>query len=174
MVRRIGRKLPPASAPAAAATFQLFIKDTEIRNNNNAVNGGAIKITPGANGTVVASLEKVRLMGNTFGLLAEDRVTVTASNTIASANVAQGFIAGGSTGPISMNLESCVSSSNGSFGIRNSNPTATSIIRLSNCMIVGNATGVSTNGASIIRSFLNNRLDGNGTDGTLPITKAQQ
>lgn len=161
-------------APAAASTFQLYIKDTIIRNNNNAVNGGGIRITPGANGTVAASVDGVRLEGNTFGLKAEDRVTAAVRNTVAAGNAAQGFIAGGVAGPINLNLESCEAISNGSFGIRNSNANANSVIRMSNITVMNNGTGLSANGSSIIRSFVNNRIDGNGTDGAPTTTKAQQ
>jgi hypothetical protein len=114
------------------------------------------------------------LKQNLFGLLADDRVTVTVRNSVAAESVNQGFLVGGSAGPINMNLESCVASGNGSFGIRNSNANANAIIRMSNVTVVNNGTGVSANGSSIIRSFVNNRIDGNGTDGAPTTTKAQQ
>ena len=155
---------------------KLFIKDTIIRNNNNVAAGGGVKITPAAGISVVASLDNVRLERNQFGLLAEDRVKVSVRNSVAAGNNAQGFIAGGTVGPISLNLESCIAMGNGTFGIRNSNPTAASIIRISNCMVVNNDRGVSQSGASINRSFINNRIDGNTTadiEGVLS-TKGQQ
>ncbi len=157
-----------------SGSSKLFVKDTIILNNNNAVNGGAIFILPGASGSADASLEGVTLKGNTFGLLVGDRVKASVRNSVAASNSNQGFIASGSTGPISLNLESSESSNNGSIGIRNATSSATSIIRMSNVTVMNNATGLSANGAGIIRSFGNNRIDGNNVDGAPTTTKAQQ
>jgi hypothetical protein len=151
---------------------RVFISDTIIRGNDNSPNGGGIRIAPEAPFTVTAFLDNVQLKGNLFGLLADDRVTVTIRNTTAAGNAADGFVAAGLTGPIALNLENCVSASNGTFGIRNANACASSIIRLSNVTIVGNDTGISATGNSIILSYGNNRIAGNREDG-VPTTTVE-
>ncbi len=159
---------------APGMNSKLFVKDSIIRGNKDPVNGGGIKLSPAATFSVTASLDNVRLEDNQFGLFADDRVKVAISNSVLSGNAGQGLIAAGTVGPVDVNLENTVISNNGSFGIRNANTSATSIIRMSNVNVFGNATGVSANGASVIRSFLNNRIDGNTTDGAPTTTKAQQ
>ena len=148
---------------------RVFIKDTIIRGNDPK--GGGIKIAPEATFSVSAFLDNVRLEGNLFGLMVEDRVTATVRNSVAAGNTAEGFLVAGSEGPVNLNLEGCVTASNGTFGVRNANPSASSLIRLSNVTVTGNDTGVGTNSGSIILSFGNNRIDGNTTDGRPTATR---
>ena len=132
---------------------RVFIKDTIIRGNDNNPNGGGIRIAPDASFSVSAILDNVRLEGNRYGLMVEDRVTATVRNSVAAGNTADGFLAAGTAGPVNLTLENCVAASNGTFGISNANPSASSVIRLSNVTVTGNATGVSAEGRAIIRSF---------------------
>lgn len=150
---------------APGQNARLYIKDTIIRGNNADPDGGGIRIAPEDNFSVTAFLDNVRLEENYFGLMVMDRVTVTARNCVAAGNATAGFLASGSSGSVNLNLENCLVASNGAFGIRNVSTSASSIIRLSNVTVVGHATGLSANGDSIIRSFGNNRIDGNTEDG---------
>ncbi len=151
---------------------RVFIKDTIIRGNEPK--GGGIKIAPEATFSVSAFLDNVRLEGNLFGLLAMDRVTVTARNCTATGNASAGFLAAGVTDPVNLTLENCLASGNGEFGIRNSGNNPSCLIRLSNVTVTGNATGVGATGSSLIRSFGNNRIDGNTVDGKPTETKSPQ
>jgi len=151
---------------------RVFIKDTIIRGNDPS--GGGIRIAPDASFSVAAFLDQVRLEGSHYGLMVEDRVTATVRNSMAAGNAAEGFLAAGAEGPVTLNLEGSVAASNGTFGVRNANARASSVIRLSNVTVTGNGTGVSATGSSIIRSFGNNRIDGNKVDGQPTETKPQQ
>lgn len=151
---------------------RVFIKDTIIRGNEPK--GGGIKIAPEATFSVSAFLDNVRLEGNLFGLLIMDRVTATARNCAATGNSSVGFLAAGVTDPVNLTLENCLASGNGEFGIRNSGNNSSCLIRLSNVTVTGNATGVSASDGSVIRSFGNNRLDGNTADGQPTETKPPQ
>ena len=77
---------------------RVFIKDTIIRGNDPK--GGGIRIAPEATFTVSALLDNVRLEGNLFGLMVEDRVTATVRNSVAAGNAAEGFLVAGSAGPV--------------------------------------------------------------------------
>jgi hypothetical protein len=157
---------------APGQNAQLLITDTIIRGNNNNPNGGGIRIAPVGSFSVNASLTKVHLEGNLFGLLAEDRATVTVRNSVAAGNASQGFIAAGSTALVTINLESCVVTGNGSFGIRTT-ANANATVRLSNVTVVNNSTGLSSGGGPIV-SFGNNRIAGNTTNGVPTSTTPQQ
>lgn len=151
---------------------RVFIKDTIIRGNDP--NGGGIRIAPEATFSVSAFLDNVRLEGNLFGLLAMERVTVTARNCTATGNSSAGFAVAGTTDPVNLTLENCLASGNGEFGIRNSGNNPSCLIRLSNVTVTGNATGVSASDGSVIRSFGNNRIDGNSANGKPTETRSLQ
>jgi hypothetical protein len=152
---------------------KVFIKDTIIRGNDHKENGGGIRIAPEPTFSVTAVLDNVRLEGNLFGLSVSDRVTATVRNSTATGNVADGFLALGSADPVSLNLENCLVSGNGSIGIRNAGKTDRSVIRLSNVTVVQNLGGLDAAGDSLILSFGNNRIAGNGVENnptaTLPL-----
>lgn len=152
---------------------KVFIKDTIIRGNDHKENGGGIRIAPEPGFAVTAVLDNVRLEGNLFGLMVSDRVTATARNSTATGNVSDGFLATGNADPVSLDLENCLVAGNGSIGVRNAGKTDRSVIRLSNVTVVQNLGGLDAAGGSLILSFGNNRIAGNGVDnnptGTLPL-----
>jgi hypothetical protein len=145
---------------------QLFIKDTIVRNNQNAVNGGGIFLKPGVGGSVRASLENVTTNRNTFGLRVESNVEATVRDSV---------FAGGTTGVISAaatNGQINVSDStvtNNSTGVQVA--TAGSTIRLSNVTVSNNSTNLSIL-AGLLQSFGNNRIigtPGSFSPGILPL-----
>lgn len=156
---------------APDANARVAIKDTIIRDNTGDPHGGGIRIAPGATFSVTALLDNVRLEGNLFGLLVNDRVSATLRNCVVAGNSTAGLLATGEAGPVNLNLENCLVAGNGAFGIRNVSTSVNSVIRLSNVMVTGHGMGLSANGDSIIRSFGNNRLDGNLVDGRPTETK---
>ena len=161
-------------APVAAQTFKLFVDNTVIRNcpNTAAGFGAGILIKPGANGTVNAMLNQVRMNQNVFGLRSEDRTTVTVRDSEAAFNSIFGIAAVSNPAAATINLESCVVSSNNT-GIRSAGVAAT--VRISNVMVVNNTTeGLSLNGGGAIVSFVNNRILGNTPNGTPTATQVQQ
>jgi hypothetical protein len=151
---------------------RLFVRDSFIRNCTNATNGGAVFSKPGAAGNAQVFMDGVRMDRCLFGLQAQDRAastsallsTVTVRNCTTENNLAQGFLAFSTAGgPVVINLESCIVAGNGAASIRSVNAGAT--IRLSNVMVVNNATGLSPFGGGAIVSFGNNRIAGNGPNG---------
>ena len=132
----------------------LFVNRTTISNSA----GGAIYVVPQAAGSASASLNAVTMQGNARGLRAEDRSTVVVSNSIASGNVANGFVALATTNPVDMSLENTVSARNGQVGVYSG---ALATVRISNVMSVQNNVGLQSVGGGAIISFGNNRVNGN-------------
>jgi hypothetical protein len=148
----------------STAGSQLFVKETVIRNNVGASGGGIFLGRTGA-GSVQATLERVRTVGNRFGVRAEDGARAEIRNSEASGNNTNGFVA---VGAASMMIDGSVASDNTNNGISVSSGAT---VRLSNSVVTGNGTGL--NGATIV-SFGNNRVAGNGLDGTPTSTIPQQ
>lgn len=143
---------------------RLFISDTIIRNNNNAANGGAVRLAVGAAGSVIATMDRVRMHGNTFGVFAAVRTTATVRDSEISSNTTNGvFASGNAVAPISVHVEDTLISDCQARGIRPDGSMST--IRISNDTVVHNFTGLAVNSGGKIVSFGNNRIEGNTTDG---------
>lgn len=150
--------------PNSAA--ELFVKDTIVRNNQvNAANGGGIFIRPAAPGSAEVELDNVRMENNEFGLRIEGGTRATVKNSSAVGNTSLGFNAvATAVGGAELNLESSVASHNGASGVRSS--AAGAIVRISNMTITNNVgNGLTAAGGAIV-SFGNNRVSGNGVDGS--------
>ncbi len=148
--------------PSGAA--RLFISDTTIRNNNNAVNGGAVLLQAGAAGSVIASLDRVRLHGNTFGVQAALRTTANIRRCQIVSNQTNGiFASGNAVSPISVFVEGCYIADCLARGIRSDGSMTR--VRISNNTVTHNFTGLAVNASGQIISFGNNRIAGNTTDG---------
>lgn len=134
---------------------QLFIKDTIVRNNQNAVNGGGILLKPSGAGSVRASLENVTTNRNTFGLRVESNVESTVRDSV---------FAGGTTGVVS------AATTNGQINVADSTVTNNSngvqstaggsVVRLSNVTVSNNTVNLAFSGGGQLLSFGNNRIIG--------------
>jgi hypothetical protein len=148
---------------------ELFVQDSVVRNNGIGATGGGVFIKGSVTG-VKASLDRVRLERNVFGLKVMDLASVVVSNSVSSDNGFSGFTAVSSTSSPSLAIESSVSSNNAT-GTISSGPSST--VRLSNVTVIGNQTGLLTGSGGSIISFGNNRIDGNIVNGmptaTIPL-----
>ncbi|MBV9658298.1 MAG: right-handed parallel beta-helix repeat-containing protein [Verrucomicrobia bacterium] len=157
--------------PQAAGSL-LFVNNCTVRDNP----AGGILVKGNLNGSPVASnasLEKVRLERNSFGLRVEDSGKVTVHDSVATGNASNGVLVFTASIAAEANLDNCVLTNNGTNGAKSQNPTST--VRLSNCTITDNNTGLSSAGGAII-SFGNNRIAGNapGGDGAPTQTVSEQ
>jgi hypothetical protein len=141
-------------APSGAST--LLVKQSIIRAKNAATSIG-IDVAPTGAGSAVLTLEDVRLERTFNGLVLNSAAEATARNVTSTKNTQVGFFARGAT---ELSLDNCESSHNGT-GIRTN---GTAIVRASNTLLFNNTLGLDATGGSI-RSFGNNRLAGNTTDG---------
>lgn len=142
------------------ANSRLFVKDSILRNNT----GAGISIQPGVNpASAFVSIDHTRMDSNQNGLTAFDKTVVTVSDSLASGNTANGFLATASAvASTEINLERCVSTLNGSNGIRAIGGGGNfATIRATNVAVFSNATGLSAGANGVIFSFGNNRIAGN-------------
>ena len=155
-------------ATTAAGTTKVFIKDTIVRNNGQGT-GGGILIHPAVGANVKASLDNVRTENNLFGLKAQDRTTVSITNSVASGNTNAGFSAQqAGTGAIAMTIDHSASVNNGTDGVQSNSPTAApnnAVVRIANVTVTGNATGLAVVGTGQMISFKTNNVDGNVVNG---------
>lgn len=155
------------------ANSRLFVKDTIIRSNNNA----GISVQPGVNpASAQVSIDHCRFESNQNGVSAADKSQVTVRDSVAAGNTASGFLATASAaGATEMNLESCVTTHNGSYGIRATGSGGmTATIRSTNVTVMNNGTGLSAGVNGALVSFGNNRIAGNAMPGAFTATELEQ
>lgn len=150
---------------------KLFVKDTIIRNNGTGILLGSVQ----------ASIDRSRIENNGTG--------VSISSQMLGATIRDSLMAGNSdyglkiedllySGGAATNVENCVVTNNGTgiySGLVSWNPAndpGPRIVFVSHTMISGNDTGLAGNGH--IRSFANNRLANNGTNGVFTHTLQEQ
>ena len=138
----------------------LFISNSSFRSNC----GGAIYIKPVSGGTAFAQIDHVVMEGNFRGLRAEDGSNVVVRDSIASNNDFIGFVATASSQPVTMTIDSSVSTVNGLAGVT---AGTNSVVYLSNSTVMRNNVGLQAQGGSLF-SFGNNRVTGNTLDNGAP------
>jgi Right handed beta helix region len=146
-----------------SGSSQLFVKDTIVRNNADATNGGGILIKPGSSGSAHASIDGARLEGNLFGVRVEDNGDLTVRNSVAADNAGDGFIAVSSAAPAQMNIDDSVAANNG-VGVASQGAKAA--VRINAVTVTGNGVGLSSSSKGKILSFRNNANSDNGTNGS--------
>jgi len=152
--------------PNQATDSQLFVMDTLVKDNS----GGGVLVKPAGGGTARAALDKVRMVKNQFGARVEDNSKVTIRDSIAANNIGNGFLSISASAAVELNLESVVSTHNGTNGVRTDG--ASSTVRLSNVTVVNNINmGLLVANSGVFLSFGNNKVAGNaGGDGVTPPT----
>jgi hypothetical protein len=149
----------------------LYVHNTTISRNGSGATGGGIQLQPTGTGSARVILEGVHVFANSNnGILGDTSGTsgflgFVLDNSEIANNSGSGIITNASGGlgalitnsTVFANLQSGISSSG-----------ANSTIRVANTTIIGNASaggaGVNVLGGAI-RSYGDNRLDDNGTDG---------
>ncbi len=135
-----------------------------ILRNNSANTAGGILIKPAAGAFANVVVDNVSLLRNRFGLRAEDRSTVTVTNSTANGNTTNGFLAFSSAAATVVNLTTTESVNNTSAGVRADGAAA--VVRINDTTISGNSIGLQTVNSGQIKSFGTNRVVGNTTDGS--------
>jgi hypothetical protein len=152
--------------PAGAARF--------IGDNVTIVNGGnGVLVQPtGASGNMRATLRNMRIVGNTAtGFKLDTTGATSAAGTFTTlenvliarnANGVHVLVPGGASPTTSMIVNSTISQNTGT-GLLGDGAAAT--VRVGNTTITGNATGVTSQNTSQLRSYGDNRNDGNSAEG---------
>lgn len=150
--------------PSTGLSRKLFVSQSTVQKS-----AGGIKVAPTGSATVIATIEDTLLNGNaTFGLRVEGDSSAMAKNVTADGNL-NGFYVTDTNGALPvMNLESCVAAHNSTSGIR-AGFGAAGLAKavMSNTQVFENATGLARDGFGQILSYGNNKVSGNGTDGTV-------
>jgi hypothetical protein len=139
-----------------------------VSNSTFAHNAQGIAVTPGVGFTARATVENSRMVDNSgAGLRAERGAVVSVRNSVATGNT-NGFVATGVGGDAFLQLENCGASHNSAAGIFAGlgGGGLTAFVSMSNCLVTGNANGLSADASGIIRSFGDNKVVDNTTDGT--------
>lgn len=151
---------------------ELFVRNTQIRNNQGAT-GGGILVKPSGAGTATALIDQTSMVNNRFGVRAEAGSKVTVRSSSASGNLTNGFLAVTAAGGVELNLENVIATANVGAGVR-SEGGAAAVVRISDSFLSGNANGLQSVGGGQIISFGNNRNNGNTNNGAVTSTVAQQ
>lgn len=138
----------------------LNVRNTVITGSTaGAASGSAatgIKITaPG----VTANIDNVRLQGLSNGLQVQSGSVASVSNSIITQNSTNGILAEGTS---TVNA-SDMSITNNATGVQ---ATGTATVRMSNLNIFNNTIGIARAAGGVLASFSNNKIAGNGTNGT--------
>jgi hypothetical protein len=150
-------------APTGAA--KLYITRTTIADNGSGNSGGGIEIKPGVGGSVQAVLTNVRADNNANNGLRGDStngaVSIAIDDSSFSGN-AQGIAMLGGAPNLRLVMNDSIIANNSGAGIVNSG--ATSVLRVGDSTITGNATAIII-ASGLVLSYGNNRMDANPTTG---------
>jgi hypothetical protein len=155
--------------PSGATKLQ--VSDTIIRDTPGS-SGGGILLKPAVGGSMLATLDRVRMQRNRFGLRVEDRARAVVRDSVASANSTNAYIATSVAEAAVITLENSLAADSANNGVNAVGPAA--IIVISNAVVTGNGTGLLAQGGGSIASFGNNRVAGNVVDGAPSFLVGQQ
>ncbi len=143
-----------------AAGGTVYIKDTEAEDTFSGI---SLQSTAGM---VHASIDGVHLKHNNYvGLFAGANSQTTIRNSVV-ADSYYGMLVGDYTGASELNVEDClIERAYTAIYAANGYGGGTAIARVGHSTIADNSTGLSAFGAPLL-SYGNNRLAGNGTDGS--------
>jgi hypothetical protein len=159
-----------SAQPTGAA--KLYVSNTTVADNGNAATGGGILIKPTGAGSVRAELNNVRVRNNANVGLSVDTVGNTGfvafdvADSFFTGNVGKGvsIVAGAE---INGMINDSTIAHNTNSGLESSGALVT--VRVGNTSIIGNAStggaGVNVLASSTIRTYGDNRVDGNFADG---------
>jgi hypothetical protein len=156
--------------PSGAA--KLYISNSTVADNGNAATGGGILIKPTGAGSVRAELNNVRVRNNANVGLSVDTVgntgfvafAVSDSHFAGTTGKGVSIVAGAE---INGMINDSTIAHNTNSGLESSGALVT--VRVGNTSIIGNASaggaGVNVLASSTIRTYGDNRVDGNFADG---------
>jgi hypothetical protein len=141
---------------------ELYISDTTVRNIGTI----GVFINPlagaGAGARIDASIDNVRVQNANYGLAASSNTRVMVSRSIFSGSTAGGIYAESPLAASQVNVDTSVTSNNGT-GVQNGGNSNTTVV-ISNSEIAFNGSGIT----GVVQSFGNNRISGNGSAGAAP------
>jgi hypothetical protein len=150
-------------APNAANTVLEVNRSIFTGNGIAPSTGGAIVVQPAVGGSAIAVIANSTVENNSDAVKATStngNITMTVRDSILANNRGNGINAAAGS-PINLMLDRDTISNNLVNGVLSSGGNST--VRINNSVITGNATGVAGTG---LKSYKNNAINGNGSDGT--------
>jgi hypothetical protein len=155
--------------------FQLFVKDSVIRDNGIA--GISVQTSNIGSNFPIATIDNCRLEDNANGLTAADNSRVTLRHTTLSGANGTGDgirVNGAAVGSSAFANVEHVTVTNFTNATNVGGGVGTSVLHISEAQIANNSRGFLTGAGGQIISFGNNRLMSNSVDGAPTSIKAQQ
>jgi hypothetical protein len=159
-------------AAQVAVSGQLSVSDTLIVNNGGNSSGAGIVIKLQSGGSANVSINRTELRNNVNGIFADGSSGGGAVNL----NVRDSVVTGSSNSGIivfapSASMTALVDRTTVNYSINTGVAAAgaTATVRIGNSTISNNVTGVVALSGATLRSYKNNQINANSTDGT-PIT----
>jgi hypothetical protein len=151
------------------APAKLIVTDSVIDSSGTGTTGAAIRVVPSGTGSAQVTLDRVRAVGNVFGIALDGTgstsgINATIRDSVAASNTQDGIIAISASGkaPIGV-LVTNSASINNQFGIRSIGPGVT--VRTEASRIAGNGTGLAVSGGGVLLSAGNNTVEANAANG---------
>jgi hypothetical protein len=144
----------------------LEMNNNNIFNNGAGGTGGGILVQPAVGGTALATLANSYVQRNVAGVVAissSGAITMSVRDSTVANNTQNG-ITTVATSLINLIIDRATISNNLGIGLSVGN--AQSGIRIGSSLVTGNGTGVAVSGGGILRSYKNNMINGNTSDGT--------
>ena len=153
-----------------SGNLKVAVKDSTVHFNAN----GGILAKPSGGATVNASLTRVNMHYNLYGLRAEDGARVSVFQSAATDNTHNGFVAVSASSPADINVVNSVSANEGYGGTATVGAAAT--IRIANTALIDSSAGIdTTQGGSVATTAPATNLNaGNATPGAPNATNALQ
>jgi len=163
-------------APSSGSP-ELFIRDSFITGHGTATTGAGVQIEPTASGSAKVLIQNTMLANNSIGVRGVSNnttgtVDIVIANSELSGGTFHGLVLQADTGTAKAMVTSTLIVNNANQGIRVIG--ANGIVRIGSSVISGNLTGLNPLSGGNIRSYGNNQLNGNGTDGAFTGTVALQ
>ncbi|WP_257388685.1 right-handed parallel beta-helix repeat-containing protein [Tahibacter caeni] len=132
-----------------------------------AAAGGGIVLTPGATGSVTATIDGSSFDSGSIGMQVNARAKATVRNSTAANNSGAGFSANGGSGA-TLVADNVVSSNNAGAGFAAVN--SGSLVTISRSATLNNGIGLQALISGVVQSFGDNRNVGNAVPGGVPPT----
>ncbi|MCO5164408.1 MAG: right-handed parallel beta-helix repeat-containing protein [Mesorhizobium sp.] len=149
-------------------TSELFISNSQITGNGTATTGTGVHVAPTGAANAKVSIDNTVIANNSIGVRGVSNgttgtVDISIANSELSGGTFHGVVLQGDTGTTKVMVNSTRIVNNANQGIRAIG--ANSTVRVGSSVISGNLTGLNAVSGASILSYLNNQLNGNGTDG---------
>ena len=145
----------------------LLVSNSTIMTNGIAPSGGGGISVQTAGGTAEVVIQNTRIENNAVGVTAvstSGAIKMTVRESIVASSRSFGIISTAAAAAINLMVERTVVSNTLGTGVHSQG--ASSLVRINRSIITGNTTGVGTAGGGVLRSYKNNAINGNGTEGT--------